>query len=205
MRQAQAHSLPDQTDFPCISPSQPAVRQHTPSRTHQHALTATAWLRQSNASVLSQWLVTAVMLSLLAPPMTAAQGTCPVSVNYAVSLGQGGGDNSNVPIFVASLGITNNANVSSSETVSLNRNLLLHCSGVSALSVCTMACACSAHTPAVALLLLHCCCCVAAVLLQLPYAHWCVPVLHAAVTRALHQHMLATCCLQQALRAACIS
>ena len=60
------------------------------------------------------------MLSLLAPPMTAAQGTCPVSVNYAVSLGQGGGDNSNVPIFVASLGITNNANVCSSKTIFLH-------------------------------------------------------------------------------------
>ena len=59
----------------------------------------------------------AVLLGL-ATPITAqqvaaaSQGTCPVSIDYAVSLGEGGGDNSNVPIFVASLGITNRANVS---------------------------------------------------------------------------------------------
>ncbi|KAL0025429.1 hypothetical protein WJX79_010055 [Trebouxia sp. C0005] len=52
----------------------------------------------------------------LAAPTTAqqvaadSQGTCAVSIDYAVSLGEGGGDNSNVPIFVASLGITNHAN-----------------------------------------------------------------------------------------------
>ena len=62
-------------------------------------------------------MIMAVMLGLAAP-ITAQQiaadlqGTCPVSIDYAVSLGEGGGDNSNVPIFVASLGITNRANVS---------------------------------------------------------------------------------------------
>ncbi|KAL0025951.1 hypothetical protein WJX77_006909 [Trebouxia sp. C0004] len=58
----------------------------------------------------------AVMLSLAAPIaaqqiVADSQGTCPVSIDYAVSLGEGGGDNSNVPIFVASLGITNRANL----------------------------------------------------------------------------------------------
>lgn len=62
-------------------------------------------------------IIMAVLLGL-ATPITAqqvaaaSQGTCPVSIDYAVSLGEGGGDNSNVPIFVASLGITNRANVS---------------------------------------------------------------------------------------------
>ncbi|KAA6418207.1 MAG: hypothetical protein FRX49_11865 [Trebouxia sp. A1-2] len=58
----------------------------------------------------------AVMLGLAAPTTAQqvaadSQGTCPVSIDYAVSLGEGGGDNSNVPIFVASLGITNHANL----------------------------------------------------------------------------------------------
>lgn len=67
----------------------------------------------------SAWclMIMAVMLGLAAPikaQQVAAdsQGTCPVGIDYAVSLGEGGGDNSNVPIFVASLGITNHANVS---------------------------------------------------------------------------------------------
>ncbi len=70
-------------------------------------------------------MIMAVTLGLAAPitaqqVAAASQGTCPVSIDYAVSLGEGGGDNSNVPIFVASLGITNRANVSGPYFVVLN-------------------------------------------------------------------------------------
>ena len=68
--------------------------------------------RLSKAAGLLSWLAVALVLSLAAPTHAQPQGTCPVSINYAASLGQGGGDNSNVPIFVGSVGITNNANVS---------------------------------------------------------------------------------------------
>lgn len=49
--------------------------------------------------------------SLTGMTVAANNGSCPVSIEYAASLGQGG-DNSEVPVFVGSLGITNNANVS---------------------------------------------------------------------------------------------
>lgn len=72
-------------------------------------------LRSSYLTVACFFTLTAALLGLAAPGVAASSnplGTCPVSIDYAVSLGEGGGDNSNVPIFVASLGITNNANVS---------------------------------------------------------------------------------------------
>lgn len=68
------------------------------------------------------WLSAVLVLSLAAPAHAQPQGTCPVSIDYAVSLGQGGGDNSNVPVFVGSVGITNNANVSITHTV-----FIAHC------------------------------------------------------------------------------
>ena len=72
-------------------------------------------LRSSQLTAAYFFTLTAALLGLAVPGVAAVSnplGTCPVSIDYAVSLGEGGGDNSNVPIFVASLGITNNANVS---------------------------------------------------------------------------------------------
>ena len=91
----------------------PITRQPKPS-THAQAHQS-PWMsfRKTNRpSVLWPGLCLMVLLSMGAPREADTQGTCPVSIDYAVSLGQGGGDNSNVPIFVASLGITNHANVS---------------------------------------------------------------------------------------------
>lgn len=75
----------------------PGVTQH---------LKALSWSSSAQA-----WLLLALLSSLVGESTTASSGTCPVSIEYAVSLGQGG-DNSAVPVFVGSLGITNNANVS---------------------------------------------------------------------------------------------
>lgn len=54
---------------------------------------------------------TLLLLSFVCLSVADSSATCPVSIEYAASLGQGG-DNSDVPVFVGSLGITNNANVS---------------------------------------------------------------------------------------------
>ena len=67
---------------------------------------ALSWSRPAQA-----WLFLALLCSLIGRSTAASSETCPVSIEYAVSLGQGG-DNSAVPVFVGSLGITNNANVS---------------------------------------------------------------------------------------------
>ncbi len=89
------------------------------SRTTQHRQQRQSCCNSSRSLNRITWcsMIMAVMLSLTAPITAqqiaaASQGKCPVSIDYAVSLGEGGGDNSNVPIFVASLGITNRANVS---------------------------------------------------------------------------------------------
>ena len=65
----------------------------------------------SSTKTTQAWLTLGLLLSLTGSSRAASSGTCPVSIEYAVSLGQGG-DNSAVPVFVGSLGITNNANVS---------------------------------------------------------------------------------------------
>ena len=56
-------------------------------------------------------LAVLLLLSSVCLSVADSSATCPVSIEYAASLGQGG-DNSDVPVFVGSLGITNNANVS---------------------------------------------------------------------------------------------
>lgn len=67
--------------------------------------------RLNRTAGLLTWLGVALLLVLATPSHAQSQSTCPVSIDYAVSLGQGGGDNSDVPVFVGSVGITNNANV----------------------------------------------------------------------------------------------
>ena len=56
------------------------------------------------------WLCLLLLLSLAGGSWAQGSGSCPVSIEYAASLGQGGA-NADVPVFVGSLGITNNANV----------------------------------------------------------------------------------------------
>ena len=58
------------------------------------------------------WLCLLFLLSLAGGSWAQSGGSCPVSIEYAASLGQGGA-NADVPVFVGSLGITNNANVRS--------------------------------------------------------------------------------------------
>ncbi len=89
------------------------------SRSVQHCQQRQSCCNSSRSLNRITWclMIMAVILGLFTPitaqqVAAASQGTCPVSIDYAVSLGEGGGDNSNVPIFVASLGITNRANVS---------------------------------------------------------------------------------------------
>lgn len=94
------------------------------------------------AAGLLSWLAVALVLSVAAPAHAQPQGTCPVSINYAASLGQGGGDNSNVPIFVGSVGITNNANVSTAlhrvpTTSCAVLHLLHHLGALKAHAMCT--------------------------------------------------------------------
>ncbi len=89
----------------------------TASKSHNstHAQQQPRMQSQSHGSSLSLlwcWMLVAVMLSQAAPTRADSLGTCPVSINYAVSLGQGSGDYSNVPVFVGSVGVMNNANVS---------------------------------------------------------------------------------------------
>ena len=112
------------TQQPCPKDAISADRQVS-NRSVQHRQQRQSCCKSSRN--ISAWclMIIAVMLGLAAH-ITAqqvaadSQGTCPVSIDYAVSLGEGGGDNSNVPIFVASLGITNRANVSGLCFVVLN-------------------------------------------------------------------------------------
>ena len=109
---------------PCPKDAISASRQLS-SRSVQHCQQRQSCCNSSRNRSAWCLMIMAVMLGLAAPiaaQQVAAdsQGTCPVSIDYAVSLGEGGGDNSNVPIFVASLGITNRANVSGLYFVLLN-------------------------------------------------------------------------------------
>ena len=92
----------------CAAPLIATGRKQSCTSTKQGSHTA----RLGKVPGSVSWLAVVLVLTLAAPMHAQPQGTCPVSINYAASLGQGGGDNSNVPIFVGSVGITNNANVS---------------------------------------------------------------------------------------------
>ena len=102
------------------APSIAADRTQSCSTTHRRLYTTQ--LGKAVGLLSWPWLSAVLVLSLAAPAHAQPQGTCPVSIDYAVSLGQGGGDNSNVPVFVGSVGITNNANVSTTHTV-----FIAHC------------------------------------------------------------------------------
>ena len=86
------------------------------SRSVQHCQQRQSCCNSSRSLNKITWclMIMAVILGL-ATPITAqqvaaaSQGTCPVSSDYAVSLGEGGGDNSSVPRFVARLGVANRA------------------------------------------------------------------------------------------------
>ena len=111
----QSTQRPDQTCKPGRSYS-------VKSSQHSH-VKRKAKVDKASASFIWLFSATLVCVATVGQAQTAALGTCPVSIDYAVSLGQGGGDNSDVPVFVGSVGITNNANVSLS--LSLSHSLAL--------------------------------------------------------------------------------
>lgn len=102
-----------QQQQPENTPPPAAVSKQSWESSRQYECPVHQVRRLDKAAVLSSWLWFAVMLSMVTfgHAQSGTLGTCPVSIDYAVSLGQGGGDNSNVPVFVGSMGITNNANV----------------------------------------------------------------------------------------------
>lgn len=114
---SQHHSSSANSEQTITSLTQPKLTGcHTVSRPQgtiaQHK--SWSWFTPNKPRTLWFGMLSLLLLSLAGPSAADTTGTCPVSIDYAVSLGgiQSAGDNSNVPIFVGSVGITNHANVS---------------------------------------------------------------------------------------------